>query len=256
MPSRGQATRKVGRTQVNIQYNDADELTVVVDQHYEYSKLFEDIMLTQAMNSYRRFFTEDAGYQLSRQIDSDLLALGRYANNGDGTLTYGAAYIGSDGTTAYAGNNEAALTDAAIRRTIQRLDDNDVPNSDRFMIIPPATKNTLLGLARFTEQAFVGEVGSGNAIRNGRVGDIYGMDVYVSPSCETATGDARIVLIAHKDAFAIAMQKDIRVQTQNKLEYLGDLMVADVLYGVKPVRVGASAHPELLSAVYALAVAA
>lgn len=256
VPSRGQATRKVGRTQVNIQYNDSDELTVVVDQHYEYSKVFEDIMLTQAMNSYRRFFTEDAGYQLSRQIDTDLIQLGRYANGGDGTATYDAAYIGSDGTTLYTGANEAALTDAAIRRTIQRLDDNDVPASDRFMIIPPSAKNTLLGMARFTEQAFVGEVGSGNSIRNGRVGDIYGMDVYVTPSADTATGDARIVLIGHRDAFAVAMQKDIRVQTQEKLEYLGTLLVADVLYGVKPVRVGAAAHPELLSAVYAIAVTA
>lgn len=256
VPSRGQATRKVGRTQVNLQYNDSAELTVVVDQHYEYSKLFEDIMETQAMSSYRRFFTEDAGYQLSRQIDTDLIQLGRYSNNGAGTNVYANAYIGSNGTTAYNGSNAATLTDAAIRRTIQRLDDNDVPNSDRFMIIPPSAKNTLLGLARFTEQAFVGEVGSGNSIRNGRVGDIYGMDVYVTSTADTTAGGDRIILIGHKDSFAIAMQKDIRVQTQNKLEYLGDLMVADVLYGVKAVRVGDASQPELLSAVYALAVPA
>lgn len=256
VPSRGQATRKVGRTQVNLQYNDANELTIVVDQHYEYSKLFEDIMLTQAMSSYRRFFTEDAGYQLSRQIDTDLIQLGRYANNGAGTNAYSTAYIGGDGSTLYNGSNQTALGDTAIRRIIQRLDDNDVPMSDRFIIIPPAAKNTLLGLARFTEQAFVGETGSGNSIRNGRIGDIYGMDVYVTPNCDTTSGNHRVVLIGHKDAFAIAMQKDIRVQTQNKLEYLGDLMVADVLYGVKPVRVGASSQPELLSAVYALVVPA
>lgn len=254
VPSRGQATAKVAKTQVNLQFNTASELTMVVDKHYEYSKLFEDIMLTQAMNSYRRFFTEDAGYQLSQQIDTDLIQLGRYANNGNGAVAYAAAYIGSDGTTLYTGSNEAAITDAAIRRTIQRLDDNDVPTTDRFMLIPPSAKNTLLGLARFTEQSFTGETGSGNSIRNGRVGDIYGMDVYVSSACDTATGDARIVLIGHKDAFAIAMQKGIRVQTQNKLEYLGDLLVADVLYGVKAVRVGASS--DLASAVYALAVTA
>jgi len=254
VPSRGQATRKQNRTQVNLQYNDAAELLVVVDQHYEYSKLFEDVMLTQAMSSYRRFFTEDAGYQLSRQIDTDLIQLGRYANNGAGTNAYASAYIGSDGSTLFTGSNEAALTDAAIRRTIQRLDDADVPTDGRFIIIPPVAKNTLLGMARFTEQAFVGETGAGNSIRNGRVGDIYGMDVYVTPSADTASDGSRIVLIGHKDAFAIAMQKDIRVQTQNKLEYLGDLLVADVLYGVKAVRVGAQA--ELASAVFALAVPA
>lgn len=254
VPSRGQATRKVARTQVNLQFNDAGELLVIIDQHFEYSKLFEDIMLTQAMGSYRRFFTEDAGYQLGRQIDTSLIQLGRYANVGVGTNAYARAYIGSDGTTLFTGNNQATLTDVAIRRTIQRLDDDDVPTTDRFMIIPPSAKNTLLGLARFTEQAFVGEVGANNSIRNGRVGDIYGMDVYVTPSADTTANGARIVLIGHKDALAIAMQRDVRVQTQNKLEYLGDLLVADVLYGVKSVRDGSMA--DLPAALYALAVPA
>jgi hypothetical protein len=28
------------------------------------------------------------------------------------------------------------------------------------------------------------------------------------------------------------MQKNVRVQSQNRIDYLGDLVVADVLYGV------------------------
>lgn len=254
VPQRGQATRKVARTQVNLQFTDSSEVLMIVDRHYEYSKLFEDIMMTQANSSYRRFFNEDAGYQLARRIDTDLVELGRYANGGSGANTYLTAFIGSNGTTAYNGSNAAAITDAAIRRTIQRLDDNDVPTTDRFMIVPPAAKNTLLGLARFTEQAFVGETGSNNSIRNGRVGDIYGMDVYVSPNADTTSTGDRVILIGHKDALAIAMQRDVRVQTQNKLEYLGDLMVADVLYGVKSVRDGS--NPDLPAAMFALVVPA
>ncbi len=254
VPQRGQATRKVARTQVNLQFTDSSELLMVVDKHYEYSKLFEDIMMTQANSSYRKFFNEDAGYQLSRQIDTDLVQLGRYANAGSGANTYLTAFIGSDGVTAYNGANAAAITDAAIRRTIQRLDDNDVPTTDRFMVIPPSAKNTLLGLARFTEQAFVGESGSSNSIRNGRVGDIYGMDVYVSPNADTTSTGHRVILIGHKDSMAVAMQRDIRVQTQNKLEYLGDLMVADVLYGVKSVRDGSNV--DLPATMFALVVPA
>ncbi len=254
IPQRGQATRKVARTQVNLQFTDSSELLMIIDRHYEYSKLFEDIMMTQANGSYRRFFTEDAGYQLARRIDTDLVELGRFANAGNGLNTYLTAFVGGDGVTAYNGANASAITDAAIRRTIQRLEDNDVPSSDLFMIIPPVTKNTLLGLPRFTEQAFVGETGSNNSIRNGRVGDIYGMDVYVSPNADTTSTGHRVVLIGHKDALAIAMQRDVRVQTQNKLEYLGDLMVADVLYGVKSVRDGS--NPDLPAAMFALVVPA
>ncbi len=256
VPGRGVVSAKQARTQVNIQYDTSGEIQILVDRHYEYSKLFEDIMTTQALSSYRKFYTEDSGYKLSQKIDTDLIELGRFTNNGNGTTAYANGFIGGDGTTAYNGANQTALSDAAIRRTVQRLDDNDIPNDQRWMVIPPAAKNTLLGLARFTEQAFVGETGNGNSIRNGRVGDIYGMDVYVSPNADTTTNSHRVVLIGHKDAFAIAMQKEIRVQTQNKLEYLGDLMVSDVLYGVKAIRVGASAQPELLSAAYALVVPA
>ncbi len=84
------------------------------------------------------------------------------------------AFIGSDGTTAYnsTSSNAAALTDAAIRRTIQRLDDNDIPMDGRFFLIPPSSRNTLMGLARYTEQAFIG---NGDAIRNGEIGQLYGI---------------------------------------------------------------------------------
>jgi len=66
---------------------------------------------------------------------------------------------------------------------MQTLDDEDVPMDGRVMVIPPVMRNTLMGLARFTEQSFVGEVGAGNTIRNGKIGDIYGMEVFVSTNC-------------------------------------------------------------------------
>jgi hypothetical protein len=138
--------------------------------------------------------------------------------------------------------NEAAIADAGIRRTIQRLDDNDVPMTDRFFIVPPSTRNELMGLARFTEQSFTGEAAGANTIRNGQIGDIYGVKVYVSTNCDTATtagaGDVnpRIALFGQKDAFVLAEQMGVRSQTQYKQEYLGTLFTSDMLYGVKVVR--------------------
>jgi N4-gp56 family major capsid protein len=188
----------------------------------------------------RRFYTDDAGYALAKQVDTSLIQLGRGFNTGGGTAAYEDAYIGSDGTTKYvaASNNEAALTDAAVRRTIQRLDDNDVPMDGRFLLIPPSARNTLMGLARYTEQAFVGEVGNGNTIRNGEIGNLYGIPVFVSSNCDTASGSgaARICLMGHKDAAVLAEQVGVRSQTQYKQEYLGTLYTADTLYGVKELR--------------------
>ena len=168
------------------------------------------------------------------------------------------AYIGSDGTTAYnsTSSNAAALTDAAIRRTIQRLDDNDVPMDGRFFLIPPSSRNTLMGLARYTEQAFVG---NGDAIRNGEIGQLYGMAVFASSNADTGAGSSgtdRICLMGHKDSMVLVEQLGIRSQTQYKQEYLGTLFTADTIYGVKALRTSATSSASNASAAFALAVPA
>jgi N4-gp56 family major capsid protein len=234
------------------------EVTVSINKHYEYSRLIEDIVEAQALNSMRNFYTSDAGYALARQVDTDLVQLGRSANGGTaGAAAYAAAYIGGDGTTAYvaASNNESALTDASIRRTIQRLDDNDTPMDNRFFLIPPSSRNTLMGLARYTEQAFVG---NGNAIRTGEIGNLYGIPVFTSSNADTTSGSgaARVCLMGHKDAMVLVEQVGIRSQVQYKQEYLATLFTSDTLYGVAALRNAATVGAAKSSAMFALAVPA
>ena len=247
-PTRGSASAKAASTQVTLIAATESEVQVSINKHYEYSRMIEDIVEAQALSSLRSFYTDDAGYALAKQVDTDLIRLGRISNSGViGTSDYATsasttnAFIGSNGTTVYnsSSSNAAALTDAAIRRTIQRLDDNDVPMDGRFFIVPPSSRNTLMGLARFTEQAFVGEQGGNNTIRNGEIGDVYGVKVYVSTNADTAAGNSttdRIALMGHKDAYVLVEQQGIRSQTQYKQEYLGTLFTADTLYGVAELR--------------------
>ena len=234
-PVRGSANLKVAETQVTLNANTESEVLVYINKHYEYSRLIEDIVEVQALSSLRQFYTDDAGYALAKQVDTDLVQLGRSANGGNGTAAYNGAYSGADGTTAYTGT-AGALTSAAIRRTIQRLDDNDVPMDGRFFIIPPSSRNTLLGLTEFTTFNSVGEAGSANSIRNGMIGDIYGVSVYVTTNADAATDGDRIALMAHKDFAVLAEQVAVRSQTQYKQEYLGTLFTADTLYGVAELR--------------------
>jgi N4-gp56 family major capsid protein len=244
-PVRGNASVKAASTQVTLVAGTATEVLVTIDQHYEYSRLIEDIVEAQALASLRNFYTEDAGYALARQVDTSLVLLGRGVQGGSGTAAYSGALSGADGTTAYvAGANTGigALSDAAIRRSIQRLDDNDVPMDGRFLMVPPSSRNTLMGIARFTEQAFVGEVGSSNTIRNGEVGNVYGIPVFVSNNADTTSGSTacRIALMGHKDFAVFVEQLGVRSQTQYKQEYLGTLFTADTLYGVKELRDGSA----------------
>ena len=235
-PTRGSAIVKAAATAVTIQQTANTEVLLVIDKHYEYSRMIEDITEAQALSSLRKFYTGDAGYALAKQVDTDLLQLGRDSQGGDGTIAYNKAVIGGDGSTLYTGGNESAITDAGIRKIIQTLDDQDVPMDGRVLVLPPVARNVMMGLARFTEQAFVGEVGGNNTIRNGEIGNVYGVKVYVSTNCETATGDARIGMMFHKDAFVLGEQLGVPSQTQYKQEYLGTLFTSDMLYGVKELR--------------------
>ena len=235
-PTRGSAIVKAAATAVTIQQTANTEVLLVIDKHYEYSRMIEDITEAQALSSLRKFYTGDAGYALAKQVDTDLLQLGRDSQGGDGTVAYNKAVIGGDGSTLYTGGNESAITDAGIRKIIQTLDDQDVPMDGRVLVLPPVARNVMMGLARFTEQAFVGDVGNNNTIRNGEIGNVYGVKVYVSTNCEVATGDARIGMMFHKDAFVLGEQLGVRSQTQYKQEYLGTLFTSDMLYGVKELR--------------------
>jgi len=258
-PTRGSASAKAASTQVTLIAATESEVQVAIDKHFEYSRLIEDIVEAQALSSLRQFYTADAGYALAKQVDTSLIELGRSTNGGAGTNVYATgAFIGGDGTSAYvaASNNESALTDAAIRRTIQRMDDTDTPMDGRFFVIPPSSRNTLMGLARYTEQAFVG--GTNNTIRTGEIGNLYGIPVFVSSNCDTGSGtnNPRVCLMGHKDSMVLVEQVGIRSQIQYKQEYLATLYTSDTLYGVQILRAAASSGAAKSASMFALLVPA
>ena len=257
-PTRGSASLKASSTAVTLIADTESEVQVSINRHFEYSRFIEDITEAQALASMRQFYTADAGYALSKAVDTDLINVGRSSNGGAGTNAYATgAFIGGDGTTAYvaASNNESALTDAAIRRTIQRLDDNDTSMDQRFFVIPPSSRNTLMGLARYTEQAFVG---NGNAIRNGEIGNLYGIPVFTTSNADTTSGSAaaRVCLMGHRDSMVLVEQIGIRSQIQYKQDYLSTLFTSDTLYGVAGLRNAATVGAAKSASLFALVVPA
>ena len=237
-PTRGSATAKTTRQQVTLIAATDSEITVAIDKHFEYSRLIEDLLDKQALTSMRQFYTDDAGYALSKQVDTSLWEQTYALQGGDGSSAYhgDTAVIGSDGTTLFSASQAGvAIADVGVRKVIQTLDDVDVPMADRFLVVPPVEKKNLTGIARFTEQAYVGETGGGNTIRNGLIGDLYGIPIYVSTNSPT-NNSARACLLAHKSAMVMVEQMGIRTQTQYKQEFLGDLFTADTIYGTGELR--------------------
>jgi N4-gp56 family major capsid protein len=245
-PTRGDASAKTAETQVTLIAATESEVQVTVDQHYEYSRLIEDITDVQALASMRQFYTSDAGYALAKQVDTDLFALGKSLGDSDGAdWVHSNSFFmdASTGLTAYAIDTVAAadvFTDAAFREAVKELDDNDTPMDGRFLVVPPSVVQTIRGIDRYNSSDFV----SGQPVVNGNVGSLYGIDIYVSTNCpviETAAanaagGDLKAGILGHRDAMVFAEQMGVRTQTQYKQEYLGDLFTADTLYGVKVLR--------------------
>jgi hypothetical protein len=171
-PVRGDANVKAADTAVTIIANTEGELTVDIDRHFEYSRLIEDIVEVQALSSLRQFYTEDAGYALATKIDTDLHSCGSCGTGfGDGgsvvfsdsvaptDYQHSGCFFNDNGTTTqYTDDTLVAgddFTDAFFRDMIQKLDDNNVPMEDRVLVIPPATRNAIMGIDRYVSSDFV-----------------------------------------------------------------------------------------------------
>jgi N4-gp56 family major capsid protein len=251
-PIRGEANAKAANTAVTIQANVETELQITIDRHFEYSRFIEDIVEVQALSSLRQFYTEDAGYQLALTVDTDLMNVG--TGFGDGTRTVsptdGASWVnsnsyyidGANGLATFAADTVATgdnFTDLALREAIKLMDDADVPMDNRCLVIPPAARKSIMGIDRYVSSDFVG----GRGVESGLIGNLYGVDVYVSsnaPILETAaqngTVQVRGCMFFHKDAIVLAEQMAVRSQTQYKQEDLSTLYTADTLYGVQTYR--------------------
>jgi hypothetical protein len=246
-PTRGSATAKAANTAVTIQADVESEVVVNVDKHYEYSRMIEDIVGVQALDSMRRFYTDDAGYALASQIDNDIFALGKSLGDGNGSswVHSNSYYIdATNGLTAYAADTVApadVFTDEGFRELIKLMDDQDVPMDGRCLVIPPSARRDILGIDRYNSSDFV----DGRGVNTGMIGSLYGIDIYVSNNCpvieaagdnSASTVDTRGAILMHKDTFVLAEQMGVRSQTQYKQEYLADLFTSDTIYGVKTLR--------------------
>ena len=243
---------------VNIQTAAEGLINITLDKHTEASKLYEDFFMVQQRYDLRGEYTKKAGYALALALDSYILGAPTSTvaiSTSDGSISFTestaagtlpAAYrvVGSDGKTAWSSagaGNGSDLSDAGIRRMIQTLDDNNVPEEDRALIIPPSQKNVLLGIDKFTLFQHIGRT---KELTTGQFGEIYGLQVLVSTNVPTilatdGTTSYRTALLAHKDAMCSAIQMDVRVQSQYKQEYLATLVTSDMIFGVKTLRVDA-----------------
>lgn len=226
-------TAKAEDTDVVFETITEGKFDLVINKHYYSAFKVEDIVKIQSIVDLRAKYAEKVGYALAKQVDSDLLGL-------------------YSGLSQEVGSAGVDITDANLRTAIQYLDDADAPAGERSLVIKPSQMNAMLALDRFTRADAVGYLAAMSPIVTGKLqggsfdptkvkgyfGQAYGVSIYVSTNV-TTSGSSPVSthnLLFHKDAFALAMQQDIRTQAAYNIRSLATEVVADVLYGVGEFR--------------------
>ena len=217
------ANLKAQNTVVTLNYNTETKTTITLNKHYESSFIVEDLVKVQSAFDLRSDYTQAAAYAISEKIDSDL------ATNMTSTWKTASQAYGAYGT---------ALNDNLILTVNRYLSENKAPRSDRALVVHPKGEAEMLAIDKYVRYDALGVGGDANSIANGKIGRIYGADVYMSQNLvylDTAT-DEYNHLFFHKESWAIAMQMQPRTQAQYKQEHLGWLVTVDVLYGHNSLR--------------------
>jgi N4-gp56 family major capsid protein len=158
------------------------------------------------------------GEAIARKMDSDLLAL-------------------ANGLSTSVGGVSTAGTPALIFQAIAKLRSQgyDTAN-DCAIVLHPNVAYDIASTLTSTFAAPASMVGN-DALRNGFMGMLGGVPVYQSSliaqssASSNATGDYAN-LIFHRDAFGLAMMKDITIESQREATKRGFDIVGSAIYGV------------------------
>lgn len=232
-----------------------------IDQGRYFAFQVNDLLEMQAKPNLMDTFSNDAGMQMKVAIDSDCFYRsflnGAAANKGATAGVKSGSYnLGTEGSPVQitAGSSLALLTSMA-----GVLDEQNIPETERFLIIDPVTRQDLMK-SNLAQAQFMGD--SQSMVRNGKIGSIDRFTVYVSNNLPrlaangtswisgdgsdtsvTATTNAnkrRVLIAGHKSAISFASQMTKMETVRNPYDF-GDYVRGVNVYGLKVTK------PESLS---------
>lgn len=214
-----------------------------------------DVLEYQSQPKLMDMFTNDAAKQMAINIDTDLLknSMDTVAADNRGTtagVRSGSFNLGGAGTGAATDAGALlSLSTSNIVSTITSmasvLDEQNVPDTDRFLVISPAVRNLLMG-SNLQQAYLTGD--SQSILRNGKIGTIDRFTIYVSNLLPTAAADknfdgttntgatARKCIVAgHTTAISFASQIAKVESLQNPNDF-GTLVRGLNIYGYKTIK--------------------
>lgn len=191
----------------------AEAVVTLTLNQWDYAAIgVEDIVDVQSNVNLRTQYENKMGYALAQDIDTKL-------------ATAPAGFTQTVGTLG------TPFTDDNLRRAIQYLDDADVPEDGRFLVMTPAEKNDKLALDRWSNQLYRGGTG-GEQVTRGRIGsEIYGLDPYVTTNLVKPSAGQGNNIVAHRDAYALIMQRGPKMHLFYDIDFFTWKVASEQIFG-------------------------
>ncbi len=193
--------------------------TLTLNQHFHTFVRLEDKADIQSILNIESDILERAGAGMAKKMDTyiyDTLVAGASASAPD--------HIIDQFSTA------GTLTLAKILTARKLLDDQDVPEGDRFMVVNPEQESELLALSAFIDAS---AYGARDPLQNGEIGRVYGFTVIKTTVCA-----ANVALYYHRSACAFARQMDPKWEQDRSLAKLANEYSLSALFGAKILDAG------------------
>jgi hypothetical protein len=225
---------------------------LLIDKGYYFNTVLDDVMEVQADLNQLSMWADDASEQMKIQIDSEVLAYvpsdiitldTNDYNNGAtaGRISQsvnlgvpGAAAVPLDIVARGATGGTVEVIDAILRAG-QVLDEQNIPETGRWMVIP-AWMAAMIKRSELRDASLTGD--GTTMLRNGRIGTIDRFTLYSSNLLPTTTsgagGDSTYVLAGHSHGLTFASQLS-KVETLRSESTFGTLLRGLQVYGRKVI---------------------
>ena len=187
-------------------------ITLTVDQHSYVAKQVEKSALLWTQPSMWNAEVGQFSFALSKKIDDYIESV----IEGD---TGSISDLGADDT----------FTSALVRTGMANLLASDVPfDGQVYLTVNSASYASLFSIADFLDAS---KYGDGRAMQTGKIGMLYGVQVFSSNSVSGTADADEAGYMYHKSAVIHARQTGINVEKQFSATALADQIVAHVVYG-------------------------
>jgi N4-gp56 family major capsid protein len=212
------ARTKTANTAITYETQTETNTDITVSTHQYAAMAVEDITKVQANRDLFATYAGKIGYALDLAVDDVLAGL-------------------PDDLTNTVGSLAVELTYDDLLRARQYLDDADVPEDDRVIVISPAQESGMLKLEHFINRDYT----DGNGTRRGMgergwVGTWMGMPIYKTTNVEGTNAAGHDNAMFHKETFALVMQMMPRFESMRDIDYLVDKVASQQLYGTQEMR--------------------